>query len=176
MKTTRILTALFLAIPTFAIAQSSLDNDSRVCTTESGLTVCRNIAIEEKPQPVHLDASPDQARGRLLVLLDIPADIFSRLAASPESNRKYHPKRSWQYHPAAPAPAGADKYRPAPDRESLWRYKPKSSFAYTPRRDWTYDRDVFGRLWRANIAHDTRVIEVPIMEPFEVYLPVGEVR
>lgn len=179
MKTGLSVAVLFLAMQSLSIAQTDLQtanaNSSRVCATEGGINVCRNVVA--KREVVRVEEIPFTLKGKLFLLLDIPANIFARLAAPPETNREYHPTPSFEYHPAPPAPQGASAYRPLrDDGDPVWRYQPKASFKYTPKRDWSYNRDVFGRLWRANIEHDTRVVEVPIEEPFIVLKPTAEVR
>ena len=151
----------------------------RVCTQEFGITVCRNAeTAPAKPAPAAAQqpGAPTEP-GRLLLLLDVPANVFDRLAADPERNREYHPKQSSDYKPEPPAPANAGKYvRTNRPDGSAWRSRPKTSAGYRPKQDWSYNRDVFGRLWRQNIQHDTRVVEVPIDQSGAYLLPVGSVR
>jgi len=150
----------------------------RVCSQEFGITVCRNVKSDAtKPETDGKPSVVASEPGRLLVLLDIPNNIFDRLAGDPARNREFHPKQNWDYRPVAAAPATAVKYAPTarPDGPA-WKYRPKSSFSYRPKQEWNYNRDVFGKLWRENIQHDTRVVEVPIDQPGLYLLPVGNVR
>lgn len=156
---------------------------TRSCTVEGGMSVCREVLPgemkpAEKPTAQAATASDATApKGRLLLLLDIPRDIFTRLADDPAKNREYHAKSSWNYQPAPPAPAGADRYKPLlSNGEAPWKYKPKETFAYTPKRDWSYNRDVFGRIWRQNIQHDTKVVQIPLNKHGTFLMPMAPVR
>lgn len=152
---------------------------NRVCTQEGRVNVCRDAIPSQRdelaPTSVTLSGDPKE-KGKLLLLLDIPSNILSRLADDPENNRKYHPTTTKKYQPAVPAPSQAGKYIPAPKAERVWRYQPKASFEYQPKRDWNYNRDVYGRLWRQNILHDTRVVELRVESPGVYLLPVGATR
>jgi len=151
----------------------------RVCSQEFGITVCRNADSALVKPATAVSAQPVAAKepGRLLLLLDIPKNTLDRLAGDPARNREFHPKQSWEYRPEAPAPRNAGSYAPttSPDGPA-WRYHRKTSFAFRPKQDSNYNRDVFGRIWRQNIQHDTRVVEVPIDQPGLYLLPVGSVR
>lgn len=159
---------------------------SRSCSTEQGVSVCRDVepgktaqADEEKEQAPESTTAvkPAAPKGRVLLLLNIPQDIFARLEQDPAKNREYHAKSSWDYRPAPPAPAGADQYKPLLiNGKPPWKYTPKESFAYTPKRDWSYNRDVFGRIWRANIEHDTQVVSVPNKKRGTYLMAVGAPR
>lgn len=158
---------------------------TRICSVEKGINVCRNavsIPVEKKTKvDVKSQAvatpGPSTMPGKLLLLLDIPSNTFARLAANPEDNRKYRRTTFDDYRPADPAPPGAGDYSPPTGvGPPVWKYHPKKSFAYQAKRDWTYDRDVFGRMWRQKIQHDTRVEVVPIEKPGVYLLPVAEAR
>jgi hypothetical protein len=154
----------------------------RVCAREFGVIVCRDsrpTSPEEKlgvaGQPLFEPPSESGYLGKLMVLLDIPSNIFYRLAQNPAYNREYHPTPSFKYQPIPPAPQSAGDYAPpapTPTGEPVWRYHP-TNFTYRPKTDWTYNRDVYGRIWRANIMHDTRVVEFPVEAPGIYLLPVA---
>jgi hypothetical protein len=182
---------LALSLATIANAQQVASKPStdpiaptRSCAVEGGMTVCRDVAPgapatadAEAAEAAAVVRPAPQAKGRLLMLLDIPQDIFARLSQDPAKNREYHAKKSWDYRPKPPAPARADQYAPLLiNGVPPWKYTPKASFAYTPKRDWSYNRDVFGRIWRQNIQHDTRVAVVPVEKPGVYLMPVGEGR
>lgn len=158
---------------------------ARVCALENGVNVCRDSGPARAGERESVDlkaggaaASEESTKpGRLLLLLDIPSNVFSRLAGDPENNRKFHAKAVQEYRPAAPAPPGAGKYVSGSGTEApVWKYNPKSSFEYQPKGDRTYNRDVYGRLWQQNIAHDTRVVELPVDAPGVYLMPVADVR
>lgn len=158
---------------------------TRVCALENGVNVCRDAGAAEAGERERVELKAGVAApgagptkpGRLLLLLDITSNVFSRLADDPENNRKFHAKAAQEYRPSAPAPPGAGKYVPAGAADApVWKYQPKASFAYQPKRDWTYNRDVYGRLWQQNIAHDTRVVELPVEAPGVYLLPIADVR
>jgi hypothetical protein len=158
---------------------------SGVCAREAGVIVCREGIARSRVEGGQTETKPSAAPktgeaekpGKLLVLLDIPKDIFARLADDPDNNRKYQPKAAQKYRPAAPAAPLAAKVSTANGSDGpTWKYRPKGKVAYQPKQSWSYNRDVYGRMWRHNIQHDTRVVEVPIESPGVYLMPVGGVR
>ncbi len=156
---------------------------SRVCSLEKGVNVCRDASPAERDAGARSDVKPPAAAstgepkypGKLLVLLDIPSNIFIRLADDPADNRMYHAVKQKEYRPAPPAPLGAGEYSPpVGSKAPAWKYHPEKSFEYRAKRDWTYDRDVYGRLWRANIEYAKRVLELPFAKRGVYLFPVGD--
>ena len=163
-----------------AFAQPTVTSFDRACSKEFGMLVCRNVPATtaptedagEKTEPV-----TRQEPGRVLLLLDIPRNTIARLTGDPNQNREYHPKRDFSYRPSPPPPVNAAKYQPVPTTNGpVWRYQPKRTFGYRPKQNWDYNRDVYGRIWRQNILHDTRVVELTTDTPGVFVVPVGEVR
>ena len=156
------------------------------CTVEHGVTVCRHdisgaesAAADPETQRVVRTENLPSAPGRLVLLLDIPSDVFARLADDPAENLKYRPSSNWDYRrpPQPPQKSmitrSSHAWEPA---NPVWRYQPPRSFEYQPTRSWSYDPDVVGRLWRANIVHDTRVVVRPIPQPGVYLLPVQRIE